>query len=53
MYDRQELNESIKKMNYARMFAAQATLTDFTKKFAQQETTKKEEVIGDIIGYLD
>jgi hypothetical protein len=33
IYDRQELNESIKKMNYARMFAAQSTLTDFSKKF--------------------
>lgn len=53
MYDRQELNESIKKMNYARMFAAQATLTDFTKKFAQQATSGTEGVIKDIIGYLD
>lgn len=45
-------------MNYARFFAAQSTLTDFTKKFASNKggaksEVEKEAMMGEILNYLD
>ena len=42
-------------MNYGRLFAAQATLSDFTKRFNANTASKEEKsaMITDVLGYLE
>jgi hypothetical protein len=49
------MTETLKGMNYNRLFLAQSSLTDFTKKFKADTNDPKEKtaLIRDVIGYLD
>jgi hypothetical protein len=54
-YTKKDLHDSLKQMNYGRLFAAQATLSDFTKRFNASTVDKEEKtaMINDVLGYLD
>ena len=49
------MTDTLRGMNYNRLFLAQSTLTDFTKKFKADTNDPKEKttLIRDVIGYLD
>ena len=49
------MTETLRGMNYNRLFLAQSSLTDFTKKFKADTNDPKEKttLIRDVIGYLD
>ncbi len=49
------MTETLRGMNYNRLFLAQSSLTEFTKKFKADTTDPKEKtaLISDVIGYLD
>lgn len=54
-YAKKDLHESLKKMNYGRLFAAQSTLSDFSKRFHANTDNKEEKItmINDVLGYLE
>ncbi len=54
-YTRKEMTETLKGMNYNKLFLAQSNLSEFNKKFNADthDPIEKITIIKDVLGYLD